>query len=440
MKIGMVSLGCAKNQVDAEIMLGQIKNRNHEIVVDPDEAEVIVVNTCAFIESAREEAINAILEMASKKTTGSLKYLIVTGCLAQRHAEDIKKYIPEVDGIIGVGGFDKICDCIDELENKEKFIYNKPTQQLDYLNSTRVLTTPAGVAYLKIAEGCDNRCAYCAIPSIRGPFRSRPLEDLLREAESLVEMGIKEIILVAQDSTRYGLDLYGKPKLSELLVELDKIEKLKLVRVMYLYPDEITAELIDVMKKCEKIAKYVDLPLQHISDKILKAMNRRGTSTDIRKIIRQFREAMPEVVIRTSLIVGFPGETQKDFDELCDFVREMEFDRVGVFAYSKEESTKAASMPKQVGKREKTSRVKKLMEIQREISYKNNLKRVGKTYDTIVEGVADDGIFYYGRTYAEAPEVDGYVYFTSPEPLDLGAVVKVKILIADNYDLTGEVV
>ena len=226
MKIGMVSLGCAKNQVDAEIMLGQIKNRNHEIVVDPDEAKVIVVNTCAFIESAREEAINAILEMASKKTTGSLKYLIVTGCLAQRHAEDIKKYIPEVDGIIGVGGFDKICDCIDELENKEKFIYNKPTQQLDYLNSTRVLTTPAGVAYLKIAEGCDNRCAYCAIPSIRGPFRSRPLEDLLREAESLVEMGIKEIILVAQDSTRYGLDLYGKPKLSELLVELDKFVKL----------------------------------------------------------------------------------------------------------------------------------------------------------------------------------------------------------------------
>lgn len=440
MKIGMVSLGCAKNQVDAEIMLGQIKNRNHEIVVDPDEAEVIVVNTCAFIESAREEAINAILEMASKKTTGSLKYLIVTGCLAQRHAEDIKKYIPEVDGIIGVGGFDKICDCIDELENKEKFIYNKPTQQLDYLNSTRVLTTPAGVAYLKIAEGCDNRCAYCAIPSIRGPFRSRPLEDLLREAESLVEMGIKEIILVAQDSTRYGLDLYGKPKLSELLVELDKIEKLKLVRVMYLYPDEITAELIDVMKKCEKVAKYVDLPLQHISDKILKAMNRRGSSTDIRTIIREFREAIPEVVIRTSLIVGFPGETRKEFDELCDFVKEMEFDRVGVFAYSKEEGTKAASMPNQVGKKEKTARVNKLMEIQRDISYKNNLKRVGKTYDAIVEGVADDGIFYYGRTYAEAPEIDGYVYFTSPEPLDLGAVVKVKILIADNYDLTGEVV
>ncbi len=440
MKIGMVSLGCAKNQVDAEIMLGQIKNRNHEIVVDPDEAEVIVVNTCAFIESAREEAINAILEMASKKTTGSLKYLIVTGCLAQRHAEDIKKYIPEVDGIIGVGGFDKICDCIDELENKEKFIYNKPTQQLDYLNSTRVLTTPAGVAYLKIAEGCDNRCAYCAIPSIRGPFRSRPLEDLLREAESLVEMGIKEIILVAQDSTRYGLDLYGKPKLSELLVELDKIEKLKLVRVMYLYPDEITAELIDVMKKCEKVAKYVDLPLQHISDKILKAMNRRGSSTDIRTIIREFREAIPEVVIRTSLIVGFPGETRKEFDELCDFVKEMEFDRVGVFAYSKEEGTKAASMPNQVGKKEKTARVNKLMEIQRDISYKNNLKRVGKTYDAIVEGVADDGIFYYGRTYAEAPEIDGYVYFTSPEPLEFGEVVKVKILVADNYDLTGEVV
>jgi ribosomal protein S12 methylthiotransferase len=369
MKIGMVSLGCAKNQVDAEIMLGQIKNRNHEIVVDPDEAEVIVVNTCAFIESAREEAINAILEMASKKTTGSLKYLIVTGCLAQRHAEDIKKYIPEVDGIIGVGGFDKICDCIDELEKKDKFIYNEPAQRLDYLNSARVLTTPVGVAYLKIAEGCDNRCAYCAIPYIRGPFRSRPVEDLLKEAERLVEMGVKEIILVAQDSTRYGLDLYGKPKLSELLVELDKIEKLKLVRVMYLYPDEITAELIDVMKKCEKVAKYVDLPLQHISDKILKAMNRRGSSTDIRTIIREFREAIPEVVIRTSLIVGFPGETRKEFDELCDFVKEMEFDRVGVFAYSKEEGTKAASMPNQVGKKEKTARVNKLMEILLEFFY-----------------------------------------------------------------------
>lgn len=326
------------------------------------------------------------------------------------------------------------------MQEEQKYVFNNYDKSLSYLNNKRVLTTPKGSAYIKIAEGCDNRCAYCSIPQIRGSFRSRTIEEILVEANRLVEDGVKEIILVAQDSTRYGLDLYGKPLLAKLITELNKIKNLYLIRIMYLYPDEITTELIDTIKSCEKVAHYVDLPLQHINDRILQTMNRRGTSREIKEVIRKFKNEIPDLIIRTSLIVGFPGETEEEFEELCDFVKETRFDRVGIFAYSKEEGTKASKLKPQITKKVKEERLEKLMKIQQAISYENNQRRVGKIYDTLVEGVAEDGIFYYGRTYGESPDVDGYVYFTSQEPLNEGEIIKVKILIAEEYDLTGEVV
>lgn len=435
MRVGLVSLGCTKNQVDSEIMLGLLAKNNYTIERDPDQADAIIVNTCGFIDSAKEEAIDTILEMADKKKSARLKYLIVAGCLAQRYAKDLEREIPEIDGIIGIGAIDKLINCLENLENK--YIDTYMNMDLSYLKGDRILTSPPGVAYIKVAEGCDNRCHYCAIPSIRGVFRSRPIEDILKEANDLVDQGIKEIILIAQDTTRYGKDLYGEPRLIELLEDLNKIEDLYMIRVMYLYPDEITSSLIDTFKRLDKLAKYIDLPLQHISDSVLTNMNRRGTSKEIRDIISRFRQEIDGIVIRTSFIVGYPGEGKKDFNELCNFVKEIRFDNLGVFTYSREEKTKASSMKKQVSEKIKQERYNKIMEIQQEISYANKQKLLDKTYRTIVEGISDDGIFYYGRSYAQAPEIDGYIYFTSEEPLDLGQLVDVKILMADEYDLTG---
>ena len=437
-KIGMISLGCAKNRVDAEIILGALKEK-YEITSDEAEAEVIIVNTCAFIESAKEEAINAILEAAARKKD-KLKSLIVTGCLAERYGKEIEESIPEVDGIIGIGQYDKVAEAVEETLAGRKYINLKENFPLDYLNADRVLSTPKGSAYLKICEGCDNKCSYCAIPSIRGPFRSRTVEDILREARMLLDQGVKEITVIAQDTSRYGRDIYGKPSLPMLLKKLDDMEGMCKLRVMYLYPDEITAELIDTLKTSKNILHYVDLPVQHISDDVLRAMNRRGRAEEIKKIFNRFREEIPDVIIRTTLMTGFPGETEKDFEELKNFLSEFRFDRAGIFEYSKEEGTEAAKMKGQIRKSTKERRYNELMAIQQKISYEKNLERVGKTYDALVEGVSDDGIFYYGRTYAEAPEVDGYVYFTSREPLETGQTVQVRILLADEYDLTGEAV
>lgn len=438
--VGIISLGCAKNQVDAEIMAGELTEAGYSITPEPEQARIIVINTCGFIDAAKQEAIDTILEMAEYKKSGSCKGLIVTGCLAQRYFTEIRESLPEVDGIVGIGGFQNICEAVESVCTSGSYFNNREDFNLEYLNGSRILFTPKGSAYLKIAEGCDNRCHYCAIPGIRGPFRSRPMEELVQETQRLAAEGVKELVVIAQDTTRYGKDLYGEPKLVELLERLNQVDGIQWIRVMYLYPDEITEKLIDTIKNCPKIVPYVDLPIQHISTELLKNMNRRGSGEDIRRIFKAFKDNIPGVIIRTSLIVGYPGETEEDFNELKDFVQQTRFDRMGIFKYSMEENTVAAEMEPQIDEEIKEERYEALMELQQGISRGNNELRVGHIYQTLVEGISDDGIFYIGRTYAEGPEVDGNVYFTSQEPLEPGDMVDVKILIAEDYDLTGEAI
>lgn len=439
-RVGMVSLGCAKNQVDAEIMAGELTEAGYIITPEPEQAQIIVINTCGFIDAAKQEAIDTILEMAEYKKTGACKALIVTGCLAQRYFTEIQESLPEVDGIVGIGGFKNICEAVENVCAAGSYFNKDEDLSLAYLNGSRILFTPRGSAYLKIAEGCDNRCHYCAIPGIRGPFRSRPMEELLQEAERLAGGNVRELVLIAQDTTRYGKDLYGEPKLVELVQALNQIDGIRWIRIMYLYPDEITENLIDTIKNCSKVLPYVDLPIQHISTRLLKNMNRRGSGDDIRHIFQKFKDNIPGVVIRTSLIVGYPGETEEDFNVLKDFVKTTKFDRMGIFKYSMEENTVAAGMEPQIDEAVKEERYEALMELQQKISRANHEQRVGKIYETLVEGVSDDGIFYIGRTYAEGPEVDGNIYFTSSEPLEQGDMVDVRILIAEDYDLTGEAI
>ena len=439
-KIGLVSLGCAKNQVDAEVMAGKLKKENYEITSDPSKAEVIIINTCGFIDDAKQEAIDTILEMAEYKKTGVCKAIVVTGCLSERYFDEIRSEMPEVDAALGIGQYKDILTVVSEVLKGKKVFNKEEDYSTDYLDEDRLLFEGTGSAYLKIAEGCDNRCHYCAIPYIRGPFRSRPMESIISEARRLSEAGVKELVVVAQDTTRYGKDIYGEPKLPELLTELEKIEGIEWIRVMYLYPDEITEKLTDVMSAGKKILHYIDLPIQHISTRLLKEMNRRGTGEDIRRIFKEFKTRMPDCMVRTSLIVGYPGETEEDFNLLKDFLSEIEFDRVGIFKYSMEDGTPAAEMPNQVESEIAENRRSLLMELQQEISLRKNRAKVGKTFRTLVEGVSEDGIFYRGRTYAHAPEVDGYVYFTSEEPLEPGDMVDVKMLIAEEYDMTGEAV
>ena len=441
-KIGIVSLGCAKNLVDSELMLGKLAKSGFSIVNDEAEADIIIVNTCAFIEEAREEAINTILEMAEYKKQ-NCRGLIVAGCLAQRYPEEIKKELPEVDAIVGINSVDKIAEIAGKLTAGGT---EKPEVELSdnysalYMNGPRIISTPEGSAYLKIAEGCDNRCSFCAIPYIRGRLRSRRIEDIIAEAENLAAEGVREINLIAQDSTKYGLDLYGKKSLAKLLGELEKIDGIEMIRVLYLYPDEIDNELIDVFSGSSKIARYIDLPLQHISDRLLKKMNRRGSSDEIKAVIARLRETIPDLILRTSFIVGFPGETDNDFDELMDFVRDYSFDRIGVFKYSPEEGTPAAKMPEQVSEDIKQERYDRLYTLARQISLTQGKKRVGKTVAVLTEGVSEDGIFYYGRSYGEAPDSDGKIFFTSEKELFAGDIVNVKLLIAEEYDITGKAV
>ena len=442
--VGVISLGCAKNQVDTELMLGSLREAGYGIVQDPAQADVLVVNTCAFLESAREEAIQTILEMGTYKDpdVGKCRALIVAGCLAERYTKEICAELPEVDGLVGINHCDEVARVVALcLEGASlPVVCVSDAYGVAYMEGSRVLTTPAGSAYIKIAEGCDNRCSYCAIPLIRGGFRSRPMEKIVAEAKALALQGIREINLIAQDTTRYGTDLYGRPMLAALMEALDEIEGIQWIRVLYLYPDEMAEDLLLAMSRCKKFVHYLDLPLQHINNGILKRMNRRGTKEEICSVLRRFRALFPDCIMRTSFIVGFPGETEADFEELYAFIQEFEFDRVGVFCYSPEDGTEAALMENQVPETVKEERRARLMELAQEISLKKNQARVGTQVDVLTESVSDDGIFYVGRSYGEAPDVDGKVYFTAEEPLEPGDLVSVKILIGEEYDVTGTVV
>ena len=437
-KLGLVSLGCDKNRVDSEIMLGMLKN-TYEITEEPKEADIIIVNTCGFIESSKQESIDTILEMAEYKKDYNCKLLMATGCLTQRYGEELLKLMPELDIILGVNNYGFLDQYV------EKFIKTRERiMAVDYLDSginegERILTTGFGqTAYLRISEGCSNHCTYCIIPKIRGTYRSRPMEKILEEAKTLADGGVQEVIVVAQDTTRYGTDLYGKKTLPELLRKLKKIEGIKWIRVLYLYPEEFTEELIEELKTNDKVVKYLDLPIQHISDGVLKRMARRTKKEDLLSLLRTLRNEIPDLVLRTSLIVGFPGETEEEFKELYDFVDEIEFDKLGVFTYSKEEGTAAALMKEQIRKDVKERRRNLIMERQQEVSRRILERKVGKTYEVLVEGMGEDG--YYGRSFEMAPEVDGMIFIKTERELMVGSFVNVNIIEALEYDLVGALV
>lgn len=445
MKIGVVSLGCPKNLVDSETMLGLIHEENYEITNDPSEAEIIIVNTCGFIESAKEESINTILQMAEYKKSGSCKYIIVTGCLSQRYAEELFNELPEADAIAGVEVYDEIGSIIKRVMNGERFIMlerSKPdviyTSKETFL--PRILTTPSYTAYLKIAEGCDNCCSYCAIPKIRGPYRSKPMAQVLKEAKALADNGVKELIVVAQDTTRYGEDLPGgKLLLADLLKELNKIESLKWIRVMYCYPNNFTDELIETFASLDKICKYVDLPLQHASNRLLASMNRYDTIEEVETLLAKLRKRIPGIVIRTTFIVGFPGETDADFEELKEFVEQQRFENAGVFAYSQEDGTVAGAMPNQIPDEIKQERYHELMALQAQISEEIHKDTEGQTLEVLVEGIEEDGSgLHYGRSYREAPDIDGLVFIENPGDIKPGCFVKVNILQGFTYESVGE--
>lgn len=445
MKIGIVSLGCPKNLVDSETMLGLIHEEKYEITNDPSEAEIIIVNTCGFIESAKEESINTILQMAEYKKSGSCKYIIVTGCLSQRYAEELFNELPEADAIAGVEVYDEISSIIKRVMNGERFIMlerSKPdviyTSKETFL--PRILTTPSYTAYLKIAEGCDNCCSYCAIPKIRGPYRSKPMAQVLKEAKALADNGVKELIVVAQDTTRYGKDLPGgKLLLADLLKELNKIESLKWIRVMYCYPNNFTDELIETFASLDKVCKYVDLPLQHASNRLLASMNRYDTREEVETLLAKLRKRIPGIVIRTTFIVGFPGETDADFEELKEFVEQQRFENAGVFAYSQEEGTVAGAMPNQIPDEIKQERYHELMALQAQISEEIHKDTEGQTLEVLVEGIEEDGSgLHYGRSYREAPDIDGLVFIENPGDIKPGCFIKVNILQGFTYESVGE--
>lgn len=438
-KVGMISLGCPKNQVDAEHMLALIDAAGCEIVDYVNGCDVVIVNTCGFIDDAKKEAIENILDMVELKKEGIISKIIVTGCLAQRYKDEIVTEIPEVDAVVGIGANGDIVKTIEEVMSGVDTIEKYPPRIDLPLEGQRILTTPQYWAYLKIGEGCSNRCTYCTIPSIRGNMRSRSMENVIEEAKQLAESGVKELILIAQDTTSYGLDLYGELKLPELLDELCKIDSIEWIRLLYCYPDRITDELIETMKKQDKVVNYIDLPLQHADDKILKAMNRRGDQAMIRNVIEKLRTEIPDVVIRTTFIVGFPGEGEDEFENLAVFVNEIEFDRLGVFTFSAQEGTPAYDMENQVEEDVKTRRGEIIMQDQYSIMEEKNNEKIGKTYKVIVEDYDGYSDSYTGRTYMDAPEIDGLVRFTSDRDLDIGDFAEVEIFDVEDYDLIGEV-
>lgn len=438
-KVGMVSLGCPKNQVDAELLLSKIKNDGYVLEPDSGNCDVVIINTCGFIESAKQEAIENILEFITLKKEGTIKKIIVTGCLAERYRDEIAEEMPEVDAIIGIGSNDKIVDAIKGVMRGEKvYLYGEKSDLP--LEGDRVLTTLPFYAYLKIAEGCDNCCSYCAIPSIRGRFRSRPMESIVKEAESLAARGVKELVVVAQDTTRYGQDLYGEYKLAELLRKLAQIDGFRWIRVLYAYPERITDELLDVMASEEKIAKYIDIPLQHCNKQILRDMNRPGDRETIEALISKVREKVPGITVRTTLIAGFPGETEEQFEELCQFVKDMRFDRLGCFAYSPEEGTPAAEMEGQLDEQLKIHRAEIVTEEQMNIMAQENEKKVGQVVTVVTEGFDRFGECYFGRSEADAPDIDGKIFFTSEKKLSVGDFVKVALEDTLDLDLIGSVV
>ena len=439
-KILFISLGCDKNLVDSEVMLGILADRGFEMTDTEDDADIIIINTCCFINDAKEESINTILEMAEYKKTGPCKALIVTGCLAQRYKQEIVDEIPEVDAVIGTSKYDEIFDAVDQALKGSHFLDVDDLDRLPSVPGKRILTTGGHYAHLKIAEGCDKHCTYCIIPKIRGNYRSVPMEQLLAEAASLAEQGVKELILVAQETTLYGMDLYGKKSLHILLQELAKIKGIRWIRILYCYPEEIYPELIETIKNEKKVCHYLDMPIQHASDAILKRMGRRTTKAQLKETVSLLRKEIPDIVLRTTLIAGFPGETQEQHEELMEFVDEMEFERLGVFAYSPEENTPAASMPDQIPEEVKEERRDAILELQQEIAFDKAADMVGRTLYAMIEGKVADEPAYVARTCADSPDIDGYVFVNTGEMLMSGDFVKVKITGSAEYDLIGELV
>ncbi len=440
MKLLCVSLGCDKNLVDSEKMMGLLRADGWTFTDDEQEADAILINTCCFIGDAKEESVNTILEMADLKQNGKLKALLVTGCMAQRYKQEIIDEIPEVDAIVGTSSYDEIRDVLRKvLEQEGPVSCFKELSYTPAVREERVVSTGGYYAFLKIAEGCDKRCTYCIIPDLRGPYRSVPMEELVNEAKALAENGVRELILVAQETTLYGLDLYGEKRLPQLLSQLAKIPGIYWIRIQYCYPEEITDELIEVIKTEEKVCHYLDIPIQHASDRILKRMNRRTTRKQLEEMIRKLRREIPDIVLRTTLISGFPGETEEDHQTLMEFVDEMEFDRLGVFAYSAEEDTPAASFPDQIPQELKEERRDEIMELQQEIAFAHSEEMVGRILDVMIEGKVADEPAYVGRTYMDAPNVDGLIFVDTGEALMSGDFVRVRVTQAAEYDLIGEV-
>lgn len=433
MNVGFISLGCSKNLVDTEMTIGLFRKNNYKIVSNPEDADIIVINTCGFIEPAKQEAINTILEMAEYKKK-RCKYLIVMGCLVQRYKDDLEKLMPEVDLFIKYKDYDNIWEQIESVIGKQQ--NNMCTLEF----SERVVTTGQNFAYLRIAEGCSNRCTYCAIPYIRGEFVSRKIEDVLEEANNLVKQGYKELIIIAQDTSKYGIDIYGEPKLAELLEKVSKIDGVKWVRFLYTYPESITDELIKVVKENDKICKYFDIPIQHISNSVLKRMNRKSNGESIRNLIKKIRKEIPNVIIRTTVMVGFPGETDEDFNELYEFIKWAKFDRMGAFSYSKEDGTPAEKLDNQIHHMTKRSRYNKIMKLQQEISDEVMKKQIGKKLEVLIEDVSFDGKYYIGRSKNEVPDIDGVIFVKKSEDELIDKFVEVEIVESRDYDLIGKLI
>lgn len=439
MKILFISLGCDKNLVDTEMMLGMLTGKGYSITDDENEADAVVINTCCFINDAKEESINTILEMAELRKNGDIKALIVAGCLAQRYREEIQEEIPEVDAIVGTTAIDSIVEALEDVLEGHGHNHIEDINRKPVYDKKRMVTTGGHYAYLKIAEGCDKHCSYCIIPKVRGNYRSIPMESLVEEAKKLVEFGAKELILVAQETTLYGKDLYGEKSLPKLLHKLCEIDGLYWIRILYCYPEEITDELIETIRTEDKICNYLDIPIQHASDRILKRMGRRTNQQELREMVEKLRKAIPDICLRTTLITGFPGETQEDHEELLAFVDEMEFDRLGVFTYSPEEDTPAATFADQIEEEIKTDRQADIMELQQEIAFEKAEDMIGRTVLAMIEGKVPDEHAYVARTYKDAPNVDGFLFIQASEELMTGDFVRAKITGSYEYDLIGEI-